>query len=182
MSMMWGMMKLGVWDEHLGVNLLDTGAPFYDTYETADGKFISLGSLEPQFYAELMAKLGLDTDSGLPTQMERMRWEELRERFTALFKTKTRSEWDEVLRGSDACYAPVLTMTEAAQDPHIKARDTIIERRGVLQPAPAPRFSRTTPTIERDAPWPGQQTDEALSDWGFTTGEIAKLREAGAVA
>jgi alpha-methylacyl-CoA racemase len=182
MSMMWGMMKLGVWDEQLGVNLLDTGAPFYDTYETADGKFISLGSLEPQFYAELMAKLGLDTDSDLPTQMERMRWEELRERFTALFKTKTRSEWDDVLRGSDACYAPVLTMTEAAQDPHIKARDTIIERGGVLQPAPAPRFSRTTPTIERDAPWPGQQTDEALTDWGFTTGEIAKLREAGAVA
>ena len=182
MSMMWGMMKLGVWDEQLGVNLLDTGAPFYDTYETADGKFISLGSLEPQFYAELMAKLGLDTDSDLPTQMERMRWEELRERFTALFKTKTRSEWDEVLRGSDACYAPVLTMTEAAQDPHIKARDTIIERGGVLQPAPAPRFSRTTPTIDRDPPWPGQQTDEALIDWGFTAGEIAKLREAGAVA
>ncbi|MET1002734.1 MAG: CaiB/BaiF CoA-transferase family protein [Acidimicrobiia bacterium] len=182
MSMMWGMMKLGVWDEQLGVNLLDTGAPFYDTYETADGKFISLGSLEPQFYAELMAKLGLDTDSDLPTQMERMRWEELRERFTALFKTKTRSEWDDVLRGSDACYAPVLTMTEAAQDPHIKARDTIIERGGVLQPAPAPRFSRTTPTIERDPPWPGQQTDEALIDWGFTAGEIAKLREAGAVA
>jgi alpha-methylacyl-CoA racemase len=182
MSMMWGMMKLGVWDEQLGVNLLDTGAPFYDTYETADGKFISLGSLEPQFYAELMAKLGLATDSDLPTQMERTRWEELRERFTALFKTKTRSEWDEVLRGSDACYAPVLTMTEAAQDPHIKARDTIIERGGVLQPAPAPRFSRTTPTVERDSPWPGQQTDEALADWGFTTGEIAKLREAGAVA
>jgi alpha-methylacyl-CoA racemase len=181
MSMMWGLMKLGVWDERMGVNVLDTGAPFYDTYETADGKFISLGSLEPQFYAELTRKLGLESEA-LPAQMDRGGWDTLREKFTALFKTKTRAEWDEVLRGSDACYAPVLTMSEAAADEHIRARSTIVERDGVLQPAPAPRFSRTEAEIERPAPWPGQHTDEALGAWGFASDEIAKLRDVGAIA
>jgi alpha-methylacyl-CoA racemase len=181
MSMMWGLKKIGFWEESLGVNVLDTGAPFYDTYETSDGKFISLGSLEPQFYAELIQKLGLDGED-LPLQMDRTGWETLREKFTALFKTKTRNEWDAILRGSDACYAPVLTMTEAAEDAHIRARKTVIERDGVQQPAPAPRFSRTAPEIQRDAPWPGQHTDEALSDWGFSETDITKLRESGAVA
>src|SRR5262249_22104227 len=181
MTMMWGFVKLGMWDEHRGVDVLDTGAPLYDTYETADGKFIALGSLEPQFYAELIQKLGLAGDD-LPAQMDRSGWPQLRERFTALFKTKTRDEWDALLKGSDACYAPVLTMTEAANDEHIKARQTVIERNGVLQPAPAPRFSRTTAEITRDAPWPGQQTDEALADWGFASDEIAKLRGSGAIA
>jgi alpha-methylacyl-CoA racemase len=181
MTMMWGFVKLGMWDEHRGVNVLDTGAPFYDTYETADGKFIALGSLEPQFYAELIQKLGLEGDD-LPAQMDRSGWPQLRERFTALFKTKTRDEWDAVLLGSDACYAPVLTMTEATNDEHIKARGTIIERDGVPQPAPAPRFSRTTPEVQRSSPWPGQQTDEALADWGFAGDEIAKLRDSGAIA
>jgi alpha-methylacyl-CoA racemase len=181
MTMMWGFVKLGMWDEQRGVNVLDTGAPFYDTYETADGKFIALGSLEPQFYAELIQKLGLEGDD-LPAQMDRTGWPQLRERFTALFKTKTRDEWDAVLRGSDACYAPVLTMTEATNDEHIKARGTIIERDGVPQPAPAPRFSRTTPEVQRSSPWPGQQTDEALADWGFANDEIAKLRDSGAIA
>src|SRR5690242_6047075 len=137
MSMMWGLKKIGFWDERLGENVLDTGAPFYDTYETSDGKFVSLGSLEPQFYAELIQRLGL-TDADLPMQMDRNGWETLREKFTALFKTKTRDEWDAILLGSDACYAPVLTMSEAAEDAHIKARNTIIERGGVQQPAPAP--------------------------------------------
>ena len=105
-----------------------------------------------------------------------------RARFTALFKTKTRDEWNDVLRGSDACYAPVLTMSEAAEDEHIKARDTIVDRGGVLQPAPAPRFSRTTAEIQRDAPWPGQHTDEALRAWGVGDDQIVKLRDAGAIA
>ncbi|MGH8978346.1 MAG: CaiB/BaiF CoA transferase family protein, partial [Acidimicrobiia bacterium] len=135
MSMMWGLTKIGFWDEQLGVNILDTGAPFYDTYETADGKFVSLGSLEPQFYAELVQKLGLE-DAGLPAQMDRAGWEALRTKFTELFETKTRAEWDEILLGTDACYAPVLTMSEAAEHPHIKARNTVIERDGVPQPAP----------------------------------------------
>ncbi len=181
MSMMWGLKKIGAWDEVLGVNFLDTGAPFYDTYETSDGKFVALGSLEPQFYAELMQRLGL-ADEGLPGQMDRAGWETLRERFTTLFKTKTRDEWDEILRGSDACYAPVLTMSEAVDDEHIKARRTIIERDGVQQPAPAPRFSRTEPEVQRSAPWPGQHTDEALRDWGLGDSDVTKLREAGAIA
>jgi alpha-methylacyl-CoA racemase len=181
MSMMWGLKKIGFWDEQLGQNVLDTGAPFYDTYETADGKFISLGSLEPQFYAELIQRIGWEGEE-LPFQMDRTGWGTLREKFTALFKTKTRDEWDKILLGTDACYAPVLTMSEAADDPHMKARNTIINRGGVDQPAPAPRFSRTAGEIERDAPWPGQHTDEALTDWGFSDGDVAKLRESGAVA
>jgi alpha-methylacyl-CoA racemase len=181
MSMMWGLKQIGFWDERQGVNVLDTGAPFYDTYETADGKHISLGSLEPQFYAELVNRLGI-ADDGLPMQMDRGNWNVLREKFTALFKTKTRDEWDAVLLGSDACYAPVLTMSEATNNEHIRARNTIIERDGVPQPAPAPRFSRTEPEVERSAPWPGQHTDEALRDWGVSDGELTKLREAGAIA
>jgi alpha-methylacyl-CoA racemase len=181
MTMMWGLKQIGFWDEELGVNVLDTGAPFYDTYETADGKFVALGSLEPQFYAELLQRLGL-ADDGLPAQMDRTGWHTLRERFTKVFKSKTRDEWDDILRGSDACYAPVLTMSEAANDEHIKARRTIIERDGVPQPAPAPRFSRTEPEVQRSAPWPGQHTDEALRDWGLGDSEVAKLREAGAIA
>ena len=150
--------------------MLDTGAPFYDTYETTDGKFISLGSLEPQFYAELIQKLGLESE-GLPAQMDKSGWDTLRTRFTELFKTKTRDEWDAILAGSDACYAPVLTMSEATNNEHIKARKTIIERDGVPQPAPAPRFSRTTAEVQRSAPWPGQHTDEALADWGVDAAE-----------
>jgi alpha-methylacyl-CoA racemase len=181
MSMMWGFRQIGAWDEqHAGTNYLDTGAPFYDAYETADGRFISLGSLEPQFFAELVTKLGIDIQPS--AQMDRTGWDAMRERFTALFKTKTRDEWDEILRGSDACYAPVLTMSEAANDPHIKARQTIISRNGVEQPAPAPRFSRTAPEVQRDAPWPGQHTDDALGDWGVDGSEIEKLRESGAIA
>ena len=181
MSMMWGLKQIGAWKEEFGTNVLDTGAPFYDTYETKDGKFVSLGSLEPQFYAELMRRLGLE-DAGLPAQMDASGWDTLRTRFTELFKTKTRAEWDELLLGSDACYAPVLTMSEATNDAHMKARNTIIERDGVPQPAPAPRFSRTAGEVQRSAPWPGQHTDEALADWGIAGADVAKLREAGAIA
>jgi alpha-methylacyl-CoA racemase len=181
MSMMYGLQQLGAWKDEFGTNVLDTGAPFYDTYETKDGKYISLGSLEPQFYAELLQRLGL-ADAGLPAQMDPSGYDAWRAKFTELFKTKTRREWDDVLRGSDACYAPVLTMREAADDEHIKARNTIITRNGIPQPAPAPRFSRTAPEVERDAPWAGQHTDEALGDWGVGAGEIEKLRESGAIA
>jgi len=181
MSMMWGLKQIGAWKEQHGTNVLDTGAPFYDTYETKDGKYISLGSLEPQFYAELLRRLGLEPEE-LPAQMDPSGWDTLRTRFTDLFKTKTRAEWDDVLLGSDACYAPVLTMSEAANNEHIKARNTIIERDGVPQPAPAPRFSRTVAEIERSAPWPGQHTDEALGAWGLDADEVAKLRATGAIA
>jgi alpha-methylacyl-CoA racemase len=180
MTMMWGLKAIGFWDEALGVNVLDTGAPFYDTYETKDGRFVSIGALEPQFYAELLRRLGID-ESELPAQMDRAGWPALRVRFTELFKSKTRDEWCEVLEGSDACFAPVLTMSEARTHPHLVARETIIERDGVAQPRPAPRFSRTEPEISRGSPWPGQHTDEALVDWGFDANEIAKLRDAGAL-
>ncbi|MEX0663779.1 MAG: CaiB/BaiF CoA-transferase family protein [Acidimicrobiia bacterium] len=182
MSMIWGFRVMNAFDEeNRGTNVLDTGCPFYDSYETKDGKLISLGSLEPQFYAELMEKTGLASED-LGEQMDRDKWPKLRERFTELFKTKTRDEWNAILEGSDACYSPVLTMTEAAQHPHIKARDTVVDFEGILQPAPAPRFSRTKPEITRSAAKPGEHTDEVLTEWGFTGDELAKLRDAGAIA
>jgi alpha-methylacyl-CoA racemase len=181
MAMTWGLRAMGVFDEeNRGANVLDTGAPFYDTYETADGKFVSVGALEPQFYAELVERLGLSGED-LPAQMDRSGWPNLRERFTEVFKSKTRDEWCELLEHTDACFAPVLTMSEARAHPHVRARGTVVELEGVQQPAPAPRFSRTPGSIQRRAAQPGQHTDEALTDWGFSDDELAKLRDAGAI-
>jgi len=181
MSMMWGLRQLGAFDEQArGGNVLDTGAPFYDTYECADGGFIALGALEPQFYAELLAKTGLDAED-LPEQMDRSGWPRLRERFTTLFKTKTRDEWCALLEDGDACFAPVLTLSEAAKHPHVQARGTIVDYEGVLQPAPAPRFSRTPSELRRPPARPGEHTDEALTDWGFAPEELAALHETGAI-
>ena len=181
MAMVWGFNALGIWGP-AGTNILDTGAPFYDTYETADGLYISLGSLEPQFYAELITRLGLTDDVELAGQMNQTTWPELRERFTVLFLTKTRDEWCEVLEMTDVCFAPVLTMNEAAEHPHLKARNTIVEDHGVRQPAPAPRFSRTPGAIQGPPAWPGQHTDEVLADWGVEPAVIAQRRAAGAIA
>ena len=181
MAMVWGIRALGFWGE-LGTNVLDTGAPFYDTYETSDAKFVSLGSLEPQFYAELVNRLGLTDDIELGGQMNQTTWPELRDRFTALFLTKTRDEWCEILEMTDVCFAPVLTMDEAAVHPHVQARKTIVEEYGVLQPAPAPRFSRTPGAIQGPPAWPGQHTDEVLGDWGLAASDIAALRADGAIA
>jgi alpha-methylacyl-CoA racemase len=181
MTMMWGFKALGIWGD-FGTNVLDTGAPFYDTYETSDGKYVALGSLEPQFYAELINRLGLADEIELAQQMDQSTWPAMRERFTALFKTKTRDEWCEVLEMTDACFAPVLTMSEAAQHPHIKARNTVVTEYDLEQPAPAPRFSRTPGEIQRPPAWPGEHTDEVLADWGLDPSEITKLRESGAVA
>jgi alpha-methylacyl-CoA racemase len=180
MTMMWGFQALGIWGP-FGTNVLDTGAPFYDTYETSDGKFISLGSLEPQFYAEMLARLGLTDEVEAARQMDQTSRPELRDKLTALFKTKTRDEWCEVLEKTDACFAPVLTMAEAAEHPHMQARGTIVQDNGLPQPAPAPRFSRTPGAISRPPAWPGQHTDEVLADWGFSADRIAKLRETGAI-
>jgi len=181
MSMIWGFRVLDAFDEdNRGTNVLDTGCPFYDTYETKDGKFISIGALEPQFYAELIDMTGLPLDPA--AQMDRDTWPKQRELFTELFLTKTRDEWNGILGGSDACFAPVLTMTEASRDPHVKARNTVVEFDGVLQPAPAPRFSRTKPEITRSAAKPGEHTDEVLTEWGFSTDDLKKLRDTGAIA
>ena len=179
-TMFHSMTAMGFWSAERGTNLLDTGAHFYDVYETADGKYVSIGSIEPQFYAELLRLTGLEGEE-LPHQMDRTNWPVLKERVAALFRTKTRDEWCALMEHSDACFAPVLSLTEAPQHPHNQARGTFTEVAGVTQPAPAPRFGRTPGAIARPPSHPGQHTDEALTDWGFAPDDVAKLREAGAV-
>ncbi|MEO5492654.1 MAG: CaiB/BaiF CoA-transferase family protein [Sphingomonas sp.] len=141
MAMMWGFRATGMWTEERGANLLDTGAPFYDTYETADGGFVAIGSIEPQFYALLRDKLGFTDDPLFHGQFDRSQWPAQKERLTTIFKAKTRDEWCALMESTDVCFAPVLSMTEAAQHPHNVARGTFVEIDGVMQPAPAPRFS-----------------------------------------
>lgn len=133
----------GQWRDERGVNLLDSGTHFYDTYETSDGKWISLGSIEPQFYALLLEKTGLTQDPEFAQQMNPTKWPELKDRLTALFLTKTRDEWCAIMEGTDICFAPVLSLREAPQHPHNVARHTFVEEGGMVQPAPAPRFSAT---------------------------------------
>ena len=180
MGPIWGMRGMGLFSEERGTNLLDTGSPFYDVYETADGRWVSIGSIEPQFFAQLLELTGVQHDD-LPAQMDRAGWPVLRERLTAVFATKTRDEWSAQLHGTDVCFAPVLPMSEAVADPHIVARRTIVQHDGMDQPAPAPRFSRTEAVIQGPAPIPGQDTETVLADWGFTTAEIAALLASGAV-
>ena len=172
---------MGTWSEERGTNLLDTGAHFYEVYETADAKFVSIGSIEPQFYAELLRLAGLEGDSDFAVQMDRQRWPELKAKLATVFKAKTRAEWCDLMERTDVCFAPVLSMGEAPHHPHLRERGTFTEVAGVVQPAPAPRFSRTPGAIQRPPSFAGQHTDEALTDWGFTADEVAKLREAGAV-
>jgi alpha-methylacyl-CoA racemase len=182
MAMFHGMKAMGFWTEERGTNLLDTGAHFYDVFECADGKYVSIGSIEPQFYAELLRLTGLQDDDALKAQMNRAEWPALKEKLAATFRTKTRDEWSSIMEGSDVCFAPVLSLSEAPAHPHNVARGTFVDVGGVVQPAPSPRFSRTPGAISRPPAHPGQHTDEALADWGFTGDEVAKLREAGAVA
>ena len=177
MTMFHGFLASGFWSAERGTNLLDTGSHFYDVYECADGEYISLGSIEPQFYAELLRLSGLD----LPNQMDRSNWPAMKEQVAAAFKTKTRDEWCSIMEHTDVCFAPVLSIPEAVAHPHNVARSTFVEVAGVTQPAPAPRFSRTPGEIQRPPSVPGQHTDEALADWGIPASDVAKLREAGAV-
>ncbi len=181
MTFFHGFRAMGIWNDERGTNLLDTGAHFYDVYETSDGKYVSIGSIEPQFYAELRDKLGLD-DPEWDAQMSRSEWSGLKEKLAAIFLTRTRDEWCELLEGSDVCFAPVLTMAEAPDHPHNKARGTFTEVAGVVQPRPAPRFSRTDSSIQRPPSHAGQHTDEILAESGFEPAEIAALHESGAVA
>ena len=181
MTMFHAFSAMGIWEPERGTNLLDTGAHFYEVYETSDGKYVSIGSIEPQFYAELLRLTGLADDESMPRQMDRSAWPDLKERFEALFKTKTRDEWCEIMEHTDVCFAPVLSIAEAPHHPHNVERGTFVERNGVVQPAPAPRFSRTAPEIQRPPSFAGQHTDEALADWGVDAATIAKLRETGAV-
>src|SRR5438270_452946 len=180
-TMLHAFVAMGLWQDNPGHNLLDTGAHFYEVYETADGKFVAVGAIEHQFYEELLERTGLK-DEELPFQMDRGQWPSLKERFAALFKTKTRDEWQTLLEGTDACAVPVLSMTEAPSHPHNVARQTFVQRDGVTQPAPAPRFSRPTAGIAGPPPAPGEHTDDALADCGFTADDLAKPRETGAGA
>jgi len=165
-------------DEH-GTNMLDGGAHFYDTYECSDGNWISIGSIEPQFYALLREKAGLDSAEWDP-QMDHTKWPDLKEKIAKVFGTKTRDEWCAIMEGTDICFAPVLTLDEAREHPHNKARETIVEIDGVAQPNVAPRFSRTKPEIQGPAPKAGQHTEDILKDWGLGD-RIADLKAAGAI-
>ncbi|MBI2767480.1 MAG: CoA transferase [Chloroflexi bacterium] len=180
MTMFYGMWNGGAFNDARGSNLLDTGSHFYNTYETSDGKWICLGSIEPQFYAEMLERTGLKGEP-LPPQMDQGKWPEMQERLKALFITKTRDEWCALLEGSDACFAPVLTLAESTRHPQNVARKTFVEVAGAMQPAPAPRFSRTPGAISRPPSHPGQDTDPALKAWGVSEAAIADLRKAGVV-
>jgi alpha-methylacyl-CoA racemase len=174
-AMFAGFLASNNWSEERGTNILDTGAPWYNVYETRDGKHVSIGSIETRFYEELLQRLGLP-DLG---QHDRTRWPEMRARFSSVFKTKTRDEWCKVFEGSDACFAPVLSWSEARRDPHNVARKSFLSVNDVEQPAPAPRFSRTPGEVRRAPPERGEGGAAALTDWGFAPGEIAALKAKG---
>jgi alpha-methylacyl-CoA racemase len=180
MTMTYTLRASGIWNDVRGTNLLDTGAHFYEVYETSDGGFIGVGAIEPQFYAELIRLMGLD-DVDLSAQMDRDTWPAMKERFAVVFAAKTRKEWEAVFEGSDACAAPVLSPAEAPDHPHNKFRGTFSEVAGVVQPSPSPRFEGTPGSIRRPPPNPGQHGDEALADWGFADGEVSELRRSGAI-
>ena len=171
----------GIWSGPGHPHVLDSSAPFYDTFRCADGKWISIGALEPQFYALLVDKCGL-AESLFERQWDSAQWPAMKRRIAALFATRTREEWCRLLEGTDACFAPVLDPDEAPAHPHNRGRGTFVDVDGVTQPAPAPRFSRTPPEVRSPPPRPGQPDDAALTAWGFTTRDIDALREAGALA
>jgi alpha-methylacyl-CoA racemase len=180
MTMTFTLMAAGIWTGPRGTNLLDTGAHFYEVYETSDGGFIGVGAIEPQFYAELIRLLGLEGEA-LPPQMDREAWPAMKERFTRIFAGKTRAEWEMIFDGTDACAAPVLSPAEASEHPHNQFRQTFTEVAGVVQPSPSPRFLGTPGSIRRPPPNPGQHADEALADWGFSDDDVAGLRQSGAI-
>jgi len=179
MTMMYTLKAMGDWTQQRGSNLLDGGAHFYDTYRCADGKYISIGPIEPQFYALFLDKTGL-ADPDFSQQWDRARWPELKVRLAAHLATRSRDAWCALLEGTDACVAPVLDMDEAPEHPHNRARGTFIEVGGVVQPAPAPRFSRSSPAQPRP-PITGATGEDVLADWGFTPDALDGLRKAGAI-
>ena len=175
MGTFYGLRASGQWSDKRQDNLLDGGAPFYDTYETMDGKWISIGAIEPQFYRLLLKYTGLSDDPDFGVQMNHDKWTICKEKMAAVFKTRTRDEWCAIMEGTDACFAPVLTMEETFAHPHNVSRRTFIEVDGVLQPAPAPRFSRTKPDINGKLSAPGERADDVLAEWGIGPNEIQTL-------
>jgi len=166
-TMFYGMKAMGMWTDEREANLLDGGAHFYDTYACSDGKWVSIGSIEPQFYALLLEKTGI-TDPAFQAQMDRSKWPELKAKMIAVMKTKTRDEWCEIMEGTDICFAPVLSLSEAPNYKHNVDRGTFVEIEGVVQPAPAPRFSKTPGAIQSLPAGIGEHGDEILSDWGVS--------------
>jgi len=181
MTMTWAFRHLGVWRDERGTNLLDTGAPFYDTYECADGKMVAVGALEPQFYEQLLGVLGLSA-TDLPPQMDRTQWPDAKRRYAEIFRTKSRDEWADLAEGTDACLAPVLSMAEAAEHPHNVARRTFVDVGGVVQPGPAPRFDKQPPSVPEPPGWPGEGGAAALSDWGVPADQVSALVAGGTLA
>jgi len=181
MSMFYGFKASGMWKEERRANLLDGGAHFYDTYQCADGKWISIGSIEPQFYALLLEKTGIN-DPAFAAQMDRGSWNDLRDKLAHVIAQKTQAEWCEIMDATDVCFAPVLDLDEAPKHPHNVARQTFVELGGVVQPAPAPRFSATPGEIQGLPPAIGAHDREALGDWGFSAAAIDELKAAGALA
>ena len=173
-------LRTGYFTEERGTNLLDSGAPFYDCYACADGRYVAVGALEPQFYAALVAGLGLDP-ADLGEQHDRAGWPAIRARFGAVFATRTRDEWVTHFAGRDACVAPVNTTEETFEDPHMLARGTVVEPDGMAQPAPAPRFSGTPAAVDRPPPESGEHTDDVLAELGYDRAAVETLRRAGAI-
>ena len=181
MAMFFSFAAGGAFSDQRGTNMLDGGAHFYDTYETKDAKHICIGSIEPQFYELLLEKAELDKDK-YKDQMNPVLWPELKEDLRQVFLSKTQAEWCAIMEGTDVCFAPVLSIFEAPQHPHNVARNTFLEVDGVMQQAPAPRFSRSTPEISHGARIPGEDTLSVLKDYGFRPDEIDALREGGVIA
>jgi alpha-methylacyl-CoA racemase len=181
MTAVYGMHAAGIFNDNRGTNIVDGGAHFYDTYETSDGRYISIASIETKFYDELLELTGFE-DSGREGHADREQWPACSEKMVALFKTKTRDEWCEVLEGSDVCFAPVLNMSEAPRHRHNAARDTFVESDGVMQPAPAPRFSRTPSSIQKPASAPGADSEAVLQDWGYSAEQIRAWKRAGVIS
>jgi alpha-methylacyl-CoA racemase len=180
MAMMYGFKAANGWKNERETNLLDGGAHFYDTYECADGKWVAIGSIEPQFYALLLDRMEI-RDPAFQLQYDAARWPELKAKLASAFKSRTRQEWCELMEGSDVCFAPILNMDEAPEHAHNKARRTFVEIDGVIQPAPAPRFSRTVPEIQKPAATSDEQTENAWASWGFTSVEIATFKRQGMI-
>jgi alpha-methylacyl-CoA racemase len=177
MSAFQAMRQRGVWTGNRTENIVDGGAPYYTTYETRDGKYVSVGAIEPHFYGALLEALGLAHEE-LPPQNDRTQWPAMRERFAAVFRTKTRDEWIYAMAGHDACFAPVMSIDEAPHHPQMRARSVFTPFAGALHPTPAPRFARTPATLRRGAPAAGEHSREVLTDWGVAREQVAALEAA----
>lgn len=177
MTMFYGMQAMGRFSDNRGTNAIDTGSHFYNVYATKDGGYVSIGSIEAKFYAELLDKLGL-ADAGLPKQMEASGWPQLKQELSRVFLSKTRDEWCAIMEGSDVCFAPVLSLSESVEHPHNKARETFVKVDGVVQPGPAPRFSRTPGSVSSPPSIPGEHSHQVLTEWGFQDTEVKELERA----